>query len=596
MNGKSPNPSLRHRASTLSLTGGTGTTTRIGSLFGEAPVLSSNGRYVAYVSTIGEFTNDTNSASDVILQDLATNQYFFISVSSAGVLGNQSSGFLDSPAISADGRYVAFVSDATNLVANDRNGETDVFVRDTVTNTTTLVSVDSAGNQIPANTFDSQLSPAISADGRFVAFDTKARLSPQDTNPDNDVFVRDLVTGITTVVSLNSAGVSGNGVSSNPSLSTDGRYVAFQSLATNLDIFVRDGATNFDIFVRDRATNTTLMASVNSQGLPSNGSSSNPVISSDGRLVVFRSNANNLVPNDTNGVEDIFIHDLQTRTTSRISVSSDENQANGASALGFVTQSVVSNDNRYVVFQSLANNLVPGDTNNALDVFVRDLVAGTTTRVSVNNDGEQPLSGFTGTTSFGGTISGDGRSVVFMSNGKNMNTQGIDTSEIYLRTVERTAPPTPPPVDPGNAPGGNSGNGSGTAGNDRLTGTVGNDTLVGRGGNDVLIGGRGRDRLSGGAGRDRFVYTSPADRVDRITDFTVGQDKIVLSQLLDRLAGGNYRGRNPIADRLMRLTRQGANTRIDIDLNRRAAGGLVSLVVVDNVSVGALSRLSNFVL
>jgi Tol biopolymer transport system component len=573
------------------------TTTRIGTFFGESPVLSANGRYVAYITTNIDFQNDTNGASDVVVQDLVTQNFFFASVSSDEVLGNDFSGSLDSPAISADGRFVVFNSFATNLVPGDSNGEPDLFMRDLTAGTTTRISVDSNGNQVPANTIESQFRPAISADGRFVAFQSRAPLAGPGTGGGN-IFVRDVVSGTTTIASANSSGVAVGG--SSPSISADGRFVAFMSLANNLV----SGATNnldFDIFVHDRLTQTTILASVNSQGQPASGRSTSefglesgsfdPVMSADGRYVVFKSSATNLVPNDTNQVADIFRHDLQTRTTTRISVDSNGNQANGSSAIGF-NKSAVSADGRYVVFQSFANNLVPGDTNNALDVFVRDTIAGTTTRVSVNSNGEQPLSGFIRTQSDSGTISADGSRIVFMSNGKNMNDAGIDTPEIYLRDT-RSGTTNP------------NGSATGTAGRDTLTGTAGNDLLIGKGGNDVLIGkggddtligGQGNDRLTGGAGRDRFVYQTPQDRFDRITDFAPGKDKIVLSQLLDRLVPGNYRGRNAIKDNLIRLVRRGSDTRIDVDLNGRSIpGGFEPLVLVEDVGVARLNRLQNFV-
>ncbi len=289
---------------------------------------------------------------------------------------------------------------------------------------------------------------------------------------------------------------------------------------------------------------------------------------------------------------DVFMRDLQTGKTSRISLDSNGNQANGSSGISFVKSSAVSADGRYVVFQSVANNLVPGDTNNALDVFVRDTVAGTTTRVSVNNNGQEPLSGFLGTKSFGGTISADGRRVIFVSNGKNLNSSGTNTDEIYLRDFGTGSSAT----NPGTNLTGNARNNKlkGTPRKDRLNGKGGRDTLIGRNGNDVLIGGTGNDVLTGGAGRDRFVYQKPQDRFDRITDFQAGRDKIVLSRVLDRLVPGNYRG-NAIRDELIRFVRRGSDTRIDVDLNGRSRpGGFKPFILAEDVSVGRLKNLKNF--
>lgn len=576
------------------------TTTRIGTLFGETPVLSANGQYVAYVSTNIDFSNDTNGVSDVIVQDLLTKNFSFVSVSSNETLGNRFSSLSDVPAISADGRFIVFASNATNLVPSDTNGENDLFLRDTIAGTTARISLDSNGNPSPANTDVVIYKPSISADGRFVAFQSNAQLAGIQSSA-TDIFVRDVVAGTTTIASVNSSGTQANSSSFSPSISADGRFVAFHSLARNL--VAGDTNIDFDIFVHDRLNKTTICASVNSQEQKGSGASQNepsskndalnPVMSPNGRYVVFQSSYNNLVPNDTNGVNDIFMRDLQTGTTTRISVDSAGNQANGSSAIGF-QKSSISADGRYVVFQSVANNLVPGDSNNALDVFVRDIVAGTTTRVSVNSKGEEPVTGSTGTESYGGTISADGSKIVFMSNGKNMNDAGIDTPEIYLRDFG-SASSSP---NPGTESTGNAGNNTltGTPGNDTLNGKGGRDVLTGGDGNDVIIGSKGNDVLTGGAGRDRFVYQKPQDRFDRITDFTVGEDKIVLSQLLDRLVPGNYRGRNAIRDDLISLVRRGADTRIDADLNGRAvSGGFKPLILIEDVNLTGLKNLRNFV-
>jgi Tol biopolymer transport system component len=597
-------------------------TTRIGTLFGESPVISADGRYVAYVSTNIDFTNDTNQASDVILEDLLTGQFYFMSVSSTGVLGNANSSFFESPAISANGRFVVFASDATNLVPGDTNGEPDLFMRDTLTGMTTRLSLDVNGNQLPANTLQFTFRPSISADGRYVAFQSDAALTGPGApggglslgNVGSNIFLRDVAAGTTTLISANMAGVRVSG--SSPSISADGRFVAFESLANNLVGNLSRFSSSYNVFVYDRLTQTTVLASTDTSKQQSggNGDSADPVMSPDGRYVVFTSTASDLVPNDTNQVADIFMYNLQSGTITRLSVDSNGNQANGASDLGFA-KSAISGDGRYVVFQSNASNLVPQDTNNALDVFVRDTVANTTTRVSVNSNGEEPVGGYLGTKSYNGSITADGRKVVFMSNGKNMNSAGINTPEIYLRDLSDnslTSTPTPVPVPaptptptptptPISTPGGSLIGGPGNdtliagVGNDILKGNKGKDQLIGGNGDDTIIGGIGNDRLTGGAGSDRFVYQRPQDRFDRITDFQVGQDKIVLNQLLDRLVAGNYRG-NAIRDRLIRLVRQGANTRIDINLSGRSTpANFQSLVLVEQVSVASLKNPSNFI-
>src|SRR5919199_3822914 len=230
-----------------------------------------------------------------------------VSVDSAGNLGNSGS---YNPSISADGRFVAFTSLASNLVPGDTNNTGDIFVRDTLTNTTTLVSVDSAGNQGDSQSFTT----SISADGRFVAFTSNSsNLVPGDTNSASDIFVRDTLTNTTTLVSVDSAGNQADDFSYNPSFSADGRFVAFNSLASNL---VPGDNYSFDIFVRDRITNTTTRVSVDSAGNHQrNSSSGSPSISADGRFVAFTTNAFNLVPGDTNSSRDIFVRDTLTNTT-----------------------------------------------------------------------------------------------------------------------------------------------------------------------------------------------------------------------------------------------------------------------------------------
>jgi Tol biopolymer transport system component len=311
-------------------------------------------------------------------------------------------------AISADGRYVAFESGASNLVPEDTNGSRDIFVHDCQTGQTTRVSVDSAGNQV----YSGCSAPCISADGRHVAFDSQAGdLVPGDTNGLRDVFVHDRQTGATTRVSVDSGGVEGDGASFAPSISGDGRYVAFDSSSSNL---APGDNGHGGIFVHDRQTGQTTRVSVDSAGAQGNLSSSDPSISEDGRYVAFLSSATNLVPGDTNGYQDVFVHDCQTGETTRVSVDSAGGEANWNSG-GYGPS--VSRDGRYVAFDSLASNLVSGDTKGYRDVFVHDRQTGQTTRVSVDSAGgeaDQPSG------DFGCSISGDGQFVAFESYASNL--------------------------------------------------------------------------------------------------------------------------------------------------------------------------------
>ena len=301
------------------------------------------------------------NCEDVFVHDRQTGQTTRVSVASDGSQGNDSS--LGS-SISTDGRYVAFESEASNLVSVDTNETGDVFVHDRHTGQTTRVSVASDGTQ---GNSDSG-SPSISADGRYVAFTSDAsNLVSGDMNGVYDVFVHDRQSGQTTRLSLASDGTQGNVESMWPSISADGRYVAFASAASNLV----SGDTNesYDIFVHDRQTGQTTRVSLASDGTQGDYDSSlPPSISADGRYVAFASLASNLVSGDTNGVYDVFVHDRQTGQTTRLSVASDGTQGDDSSYFFYS----ISADGRYVAFSSTATNLVSGDTNDFGDVFVRD--------------------------------------------------------------------------------------------------------------------------------------------------------------------------------------------------------------------------------
>jgi archaellum component FlaF (FlaF/FlaG flagellin family) len=510
-----------------------------GNRYSVSSSISGDGRFVAFtldqsIFRIGAPNNNINNSDDIFVRDLLTNTTTRVSVDPAGNPGNDSS---YDPSISADGRFVAFQSDASNLVPGDTNNSGDIFVGDLLTNTTTRVSVGSAGNE--GNSLSRRSS--ISGDGRFVAFASDAtNLVPGDTNNSTDIFVRDLSTNTTTLVSASSSGDRGNNDSELPSISANGRFVAFRSLATNL--VPGDTNDSRDIFVRDLLTNTITLVSVSSNGDRANDSSSRCSISADGRFVAFDSDATNLVPGDTNNTTDIFVRDLSTNTTSRISISSTGNQGNEDFYTPFI-----SADGRFVTFSSEASNLVPGDTNDSEDIFVRDLSTNTTTRVSVDSTGNQGNSD-----SEFPSISANGQKVAFSSFAANLVPGDTNNGpDLFI-------------ADIGSAPGGinNSPNViNGTNGNDNLTGTNGsdnmngfdgddaliglrnNDILVGGGGSDNLSGGKGFDTLNGGLGNDNLVGGAGNDvfvlgaglGVDTISDFTNSQDTI---QLINGLTFG----------------------------------------------------------
>ncbi|MEG4338062.1 DUF4347 domain-containing protein, partial [Microcoleus sp. D3_18_C2] len=339
-----------------------------------------------------------------------------LSLDSAAAEGNSSS---LNPRISADGRYVVFESNASNLVTGDTNSRNDIFLRDTLTNITTRLSLDSAAAQGNSDSTN----PSISPDGRYVVFRSFAsNLVTGDTNNNGDIFLRDTQTNITTRLSLDSAAAQGNNGSGNPSISADGRYVVFGSNASNL--VTGDTNSRNDIFLRDTQTNTTTRLSLDSAAAQGNGDSTNPSISPDGRYVVFQSFASNLVAGDTNFTNDIFLRDTQTNITTRLSLDSAAAEGNGGS-----DQPSISPDGRYVVFYSFASNLVTGDTNSRADIFLRDTQTNITTRLSLDSAAAEGNSN-----SFNPSISADGRYVVFESDASNLVTGDTNSSrDIFLR-------------------------------------------------------------------------------------------------------------------------------------------------------------------
>jgi hypothetical protein len=340
--------------------------------------------------------------------------------------GTQGTGRSQDPGISADGRLVGFYSAASNLVAGDTNGVNDTFIRDRQTGITQRVSISDSGQQGDGDSF----SPWMSADGRFVAFRSQAsNLVPGDTNGVLDNFVHDRQSGTIERVSVSSAGAQGDGAGGGLSISADGRYVAFRSFASNLV----PGDTNgdWDVFVHDRQTDTTERISVSSTGAQGNGDCDYPQISADGRYVAFFSAATNLVPGDTNGAADIFVRDLQTGTTARVSVGSSGAQANGES-LG----PSISGNGRFVAFRSVASNLTGSDTNGVGDVFLHDRQTGTTERISAANDGIQGNG-----ESYGPSVSADGGFVAYRSGASNLvpgDTNGKDDIFKYDRQARTT--------------------------------------------------------------------------------------------------------------------------------------------------------------
>lgn len=392
--------------------------------------ISGDGRYVAFSSDASNLVpGDTNGVSDVFVHDRMTGETTRVSVASDGAEGNGQAGV---PTISADGRYVAFSSQASNLVLNDTNNNKDVFVHDRTTGETARVSVNTTGEE--GNGISETYSSSISADGRFVSFYSYAsNLVPQDTNGSLDTFIHDRATGQTARVSVTSDGTEGNDESDVSSLSADGRYVAFSSKASNL--VPNDTNDTWDIFVHDRSTGETTRVSMASDGAEGNDSSYLDSISADGRYVAFVSSASNLAPNDTTHNWDVFVHDRTTGETTRVSAASNGAEGNGSIDM---SSTAISGDGRYVAFVSSGSNLVPDDTNHTWDTFVHDRSTGQIARVSAASDGTEGNG-----TSYTPSLSADGRYIAFASAATNLvpnDTNGA--SDVFVAENPLTTSPT----------------------------------------------------------------------------------------------------------------------------------------------------------
>ncbi len=337
--------------------------------------------------------------------------------------------------VSADGRFVVFLSEATDLVAGltDSNGGlADVFVRDRLNGTTIPVSVTPAGTAT-GNSFCS--AAAISADGTHVAFicDSTDQVTTPTVTVVGQLYVRNLISGTTTLASVNAAGADGgNGASSNPVLSADGTRAAFVSDAS--DLVATDSNSSTDVFLYDETAGTTTLISINGAGTDTGNSASVvPSISADGTMVAFSSGASDLGTVDTGFSSDIFVRNVTAGTTTLVSVNSaGTNGGNNGSQ-----HPVISADGTHVAFSSLATNLVAGFTDGngpaAADVFIRDLGAGTTTLVSINSastatgndESDPPL------------ISENGNLVAFVSRASDLTSiaDGNGVRDVFLRDV-----------------------------------------------------------------------------------------------------------------------------------------------------------------
>jgi Tol biopolymer transport system component len=347
-----------------------------------------------------------------------------LSTSSGGIQGNDHSApETGHNGMSADGRWVVFTSNASNLTPHDTNGARDVFLRDRRTGTTKRESWTSREAQANIGTGDTAV---VSDDGRFVAFTSEStNLAPHETNNWPDVFLRDRKRGVTGRVSLNSQEAPADNESELSAISAGGRFVLFTSPASNLA--AHDTNHSSDVFLRDRMTGTTHLVSEGRDGAAGDAASTAVALSPQARYVVFESTASNLVPGDTNHTSDFFILDRRTGTTRRVSVDSHGRQGVATSSAD-VPFGAISAGGRYVVFSTDHSGLVDGDTNGDFDVFVRYLRNGTTQLVSVGGDGARGDAD-----SFGTGISADGRYVVFETRATSLLSGQDSAGQVLVR-------------------------------------------------------------------------------------------------------------------------------------------------------------------
>ena len=390
-----------------------------------APAVSADGRYIAFDALDDTLVpGDTNNEFDVFLRDTQTGKTTRVSVGSGGVQARDGGGIAS---LSANGRYVAFESCSSLDPRDDVKGSCDVYVHDRVTRRTRLVSVTYDGHT--GNGYAE--SPSISADGRYVAFMSAASDLVAPKTRRWLTYVRDMKLGRTVVASLNNAGAQANRYGTQkPAISADGRWVAFESNSTNLAPGTpADNVTR--VYVRDLKKSKTIAVSVSPDGKPANDFSDGVSISADGRYVAFNSGASNIVPVTSYPVpadDEIFVRDVIAGTTEVVSLDNVGNR------IGSSAEAVISADGRYVAFRHWGNQLLLGDDNGSDDIYVHDRETQTTSIASVHDDESLQYGD-----SFEASISADGRSVAFWSWAELTDDDTtIRTPDVFIRT--RTAP------------------------------------------------------------------------------------------------------------------------------------------------------------
>lgn len=399
--------------------------------FSDSAAISDDGRYVAFRSAASNLVDgDSGAYADIFLADLQTGSVVRVST---GLSGFEANGDSDAPALSSDGRYIAFRSEASNLVAGDTNGLADIFVVDMQAHTTVRANTNNGGAQtqsLPNYHPGDSDAPAISADGRYVAFQSyAANLVDDDANGFADIFVKDLTSGKTTRVSTATGGAEANNASAAPDISADGRYVVFQTLAGISDI-----TAGVQVYRKDRVSDVTLPVSVSSSGAIANDDAYSASISADGRYVAFASDAENLVAGDGNGTTDVFVKDL---TSGALMLASSDN--NGLQASNWSQAPALSGDARFVTFVSYASDLAHSDTDGVYDVLIKDLVTGEVELAGIGGEGVALPNGHL----YAPAISYYGHFVAFAGLATNLiATDGNDSYDVFRTTnsLGNTAP------------------------------------------------------------------------------------------------------------------------------------------------------------
>lgn len=515
-----------------------------------APAISADGRYVAFSSRARNLGRDSSATTDIFRHDFQTGRTILVS-RPTGRFRVPANGDSISPSISADGNRIAFVSKATNLSVDDRDSMRHVYVRDVRQGTTTLVSRASGGGPVARGS----ASGVISADGNHVAFQSSANnLSTQDADGNSDIFVHDLRDRSTRLVSIPDATIVGpsNGSSLAAAISADGSIVAFLSTADNLSTQGADGVKA--IYVRaTRGPARTILASRAVDGSPSRADSGAPSLSDDGTRVAFGTRGR-LDPGDVNDALDIYLRDLTAGETALVSRAP---LAEGG-AVGNATSvsPAISGDGRYVAFISPATNLAAIPGRPRAHMLVRDLEGDAATLVS---RARGPLGAPAAGSTQSPALSRTGRFAAFASGAPNLIPGTAPGLDVFRRDVlgdgadDGGAEPAEPP--PGGTPApqgtplrcdGRAVTIVGTNAAETILGTPGPDVILALGGNDVVRGAGGNDRICLGPGADRGFGGS-------------GRDRIFGQRGNDRIAGGSARDRIDGGPGNDRISGQGGN-------------------------------------